>query len=403
MRSLKPLLALLAIVTVPAGFHLVTAPVTAQTAKHGEIFERMKSFVDDRTIAGAVTLVARPDRILNLDAVGYADIGGAKPMREDSLFWIASMTKPITAVAVLMLQDAGKLNVEDVVEKYLPEFKGQWLVQERTTNTVTLGRPARPVTLRDLLTHTAGLADVPAPRGDSTLAELVMAYAQQPLRFPPGSKWEYSNPGINTLGRIVEVVSGQKFEVFLQRRIFNPLGMKDTTFWPTSSQVRRLARSYKPATDGKGLEEAEIYFIKGSLSDRQRTPFPAGGLFSTATDIARFYQMLLNGGTSNGKKIVSRESIALMTRTQTGDIKTGFTEGMSWGFGFQVVKEPQGVTAMLSPGTFGHGGAYATQSWADPKKDSIYVLMIQRAGFPNGDNSPVRKAFQEAAAAAFTR
>jgi CubicO group peptidase (beta-lactamase class C family) len=115
--------------------------------------------------------------------------------------------------------------------------------------------------------------------------------------------------------------------------------------------------------------------------------------------MARLYQMMLNGGELRGKRILSKESVALLTRTQTDDIKTGFTDGMSWGFGFQVVKEPQGVTAMLSPGTFGHGGAYATQSWADPRKDLIYVLMIQRAGFPNGDNSPVRKAFQEAAVA----
>ena len=115
--------------------------------------------------------------------------------------------------------------------------------------------------------------------------------------------------------------------------------------------------------------------------------------------MARFYQMTLNGGTLNGHQIILKKSLASMTRTQTGDIKTGFTEGMSWGFGFQVVKEPQDVTAMLSPGTYGHGGAYATQSWADPKKDLIFVMMIQRAGFPNGDNSPVRRTFQEAAVA----
>jgi len=225
----------------------------------------------------------------------------------------------------------------------------------------------------------------------------VIAYAQQPLRFPPGSKWEYCNSGINTLGRIVEVVSGQRIEKFFQRRVFNPLGMKDTTFWPTPGQAKRLAKTYKPGKDDRTLEETDIYFIKGGLSDRKRTPLPAGGLFSTAGDLARFYQMMLNGGESRGKRILSKEAVTLMTRTQSGEIKTGFTDGMSWGFGFQVVKEPQGVTAMLSPGTFGHGGAYATQSWADPKKDLIYILMIQRAGFPNGDNSPVRKAFQETA------
>ncbi len=134
------------------------------------------------------------------------------------------------------------------------------------------------------------------------------------------------------------------------------------------------------------------------MSDRKRTVYPAGGLYSTAADMARLYQMLLNGGSVNGRQILTKDSLALMTRTQTGELKTGFTDGMSWGLGFQVVKEPQGVTEMLSPSTFGHGGAYATQSWADPKKDRIYVLMIQRAGFPNGDDSPVRKAFQETAA-----
>ncbi len=376
------------------------AASTPDAAKLAAIPKRMKAFVDDGSISGAVTVVARHDRIVSLDVVGLADLKAEKPMRTDSLFWIASMTKPITAVAVLMLQDEGKLNVEDPVEKYLPEFKNQWLVQEKSATTLTLVRPARPITLRDLLTHTSGLGDVSAPRTNSTLAELVMGYAQQPLKFAPGSKWEYCNSGINTLGRVVEVVSGQKFEVFLDRRIFRPLAMRDTTFWPSSSQTKRLAKTYKPGKNGD-LEETDIYFLKGGLSNRKRTPYPAGGLFSTAGDMARLYQMLLNAGAVNGKQLVSKPSVDLMTRTQTSDIKTGFTDGMSWGFGFQVVKEPQGVTAMLSPGTFGHGGAYATQSWADPKRDLIYVLMIQRAGFPNGDASPVRKAFQEAAAAAF--
>jgi CubicO group peptidase (beta-lactamase class C family) len=359
--------------------------------------KRMQAFVDDSTIAGSVTLVARHDKILRLEAVGWSDLARHEPMRPDHLFWIASMTKPITAVAVLMLQDEQRLSVDDPVEKFLPEFKSQWMIREKSEATQILVRPPRPITLRDLLTHTSGMSDVPAPRPDCSLAELVMACSQQPLRFPPGSQWEYSNAGINTLGRIVEVVSGQPFAVFLQKRILNPLGMKDTTFWPTPAQVKRIARSYKPAQDGKTLEETSIYFIKGNLSDRRRTPFPAGGLFSTAADMARFYQMMLNGGEAGGKRLLSTSAVSQLTQTQTGNIKTGFVDGMSFGFGFAVVKEPQGVTAMLSPGTFGHGGAYATQSWADPKRDLILILMIQRAGFPNGDNSPVRKAFQESA------
>ena len=395
---LRPLF--LAALTFLAGIHPV--PLTAQgrhPTKPTAISQEMQRFVDDGVIAGAVTLVGRHDRILSVDAVGFSDLSARKAMRADDLFWIASMTKPVTALAVLMLQDEGKLNVEDPVEKYLPEFKNQWLLSESARDRRTLVPAPRPITLRDLLTHTAGLGDVPAPRPDASLAELVIAYSQQPLRFPPGSKWEYSNPGINTLGRIVEVVSGEKYADFLRHRILQPLGMKNTTFWPTAAQARRLAKSYKPAEGGKGLTETDIYFIKGALGDRHRTAIPAGGLFSTAADIGRFYQMTLSGGTFGGKKISSPETLALMTRTQSGQTKTGFTDGMSWGFGFQVVREPQGVTGMLSPGTYGHGGAYATQSWADPKKDLVLVLMIQRAGFKNGDDSPVRKAFQETAVA----
>ncbi|MBI4326610.1 MAG: serine hydrolase, partial [Chloroflexi bacterium] len=153
---------------------------------------------------------------------------------------------------------------------------------------------------------------------------------------------------------------------------------------------------------GRGLEETEIFFIQGGLSDHRRTPFPAGGLFSTARDLSRFYQMMLDGGSIKGQRLLSPAAVGQMTRPQTGDIKTGFVDGMSFGFGFAVVKQPAGVTAMLSPGTFGHGGANGTQSWADPQKDLILVLMVQRAGLPNADNSPVRRAFQEAAVAAIS-
>ncbi|HXG48890.1 MAG TPA: serine hydrolase domain-containing protein, partial [Methylomirabilota bacterium] len=301
------------------------------------------------------------------------------------------------ATAVLLLQDEGRLSVDDAVEKYLPEFKGQWLVESRDEATMKLKRPTRPVTLRDLLTHTSGLGEVAAPRADCSLAELVMAYAQAPLQFEPGSRWQYCNAGINTLGRVVEVVSAQPFDRFLERRLFRPLGMRDTTFWPSAAQMKRLAKSYQPRADGKGLEETPIAFLKGELSDRRRTPLPAGGLFSTAADLSRFYRMVLNGGEWRGRRIVSTAAIAAMTRAQTGELKTGFTDGMSFGLGWAVVREPMGVTGMLSVGTFGHGGAYGTQGWVDPKRGLIFVLMIQRAKLPNADASAVRQVFQETA------
>ena len=362
----------------------------------------MNGFVANNVIAGSVTAVATKSDILSLETTGFANLEKKTTMPPDALFWIASMTKPMAAVCVLQLQEAGKLSIEDPVEKHLPEFAGQWMVEARAKGKLTLKKPARAITIRDLLTHTGGLPNTNSPRPESTLAELVMSYSKTPLQFEPGSRWSYSNAGINTLGRIVEAVSGTPFAEFLQARVLNPCGMKDTTFWPTPAQAKRIATSYRPGRDGQ-LERTEVYFLKGGLSNRKRTPYPAGGLYSTATDVVRFYQMMLNGGTFKGQRVLKKETAALMTRTQTGDIKTGFVDGMSWGLGFQVVKTPQGVTASLSAGTYGHGGAYANQSWADPKTGRIVVLMIQRAGFRNGDNSPVRKAFQEAVQKQFGR
>jgi len=352
----------------------------------------MREFVAQKEIAGAVTLVATRDKVLHLSAVGQADIAAAVPMRPDAIFWIASMTKPVTAAAVLMLQDEGKLSVDDPVAKYLPP-----LADLKTAD----GKPGN-LTLRHLLTHTSGMAEATPQESQAarTLADLIPAYAAKPLRFEPGSKWQYCQSAINSLGRIVEVVSGQSFPEFLQKRLFDPLGMKDTGFYPTAEQARRVAKSYKVA-DGK-LEETSVM---GDYDFRRRNRFPAanGGLYSTAPDYARFCQMILNQGSLDGREYLKPESVKLMTSLQTGDLKTGFTEGCGWGLGWIVVRQPQGVTAMLSPGTCGHGGAYGTQAWIDPVKGAIYVLMVQRSNFPNADGSEVRRVFQATAAAATGR
>jgi CubicO group peptidase (beta-lactamase class C family) len=350
----------------------------------------LQPFVENHTIAGAVMLVADKDNVLSLDTVGYADVAAKKPMQPDNLFWIASMTKPVTATAMLMLQDEGKLSVDDLVAKYLPE-----LANLKTAD----GKPAK-LTLRHLLTHTSGMGEV-TPQESRTarkLADLISCYANRPLQFEPGTKWQYCQSGINSLGRIVEVVSGQSFPEFLQKRIFDPLRMKDTTFYPTKEQMARLAKSYKEA-DGK-LEEVTIFILDGhDPAARDRYPAANGGLFSTAQDYIHFCQMLLNLGSFGGRQYLKPESVKLMSTIQTGDLQTGFTEGNGWGLGCCVVRKPQGVTAVLSPGTFGHGGAYGTQAWIDPAKQVIYVLMVQRSNFPNADASDVRCAFQEAAVA----
>lgn len=397
-----PFLFCAVLLTCPCSVHMLAAASLPGSAvqKLLEVPRQIERFVKDGVISGAVTLVARHGEIVSEQAVGMADIASERPMQTNSLFWIASMTKPITAAGILALQDDGKLSIEDPVEKYLPEFRNQWIIEARTSDSMTVRRTPKAITIRHLLTHTSGIGDVSAPRPDSTLGELVAAYSQQPLQFAPGSKWSYSNAGINTLGRIIEVVSGSSYAEFLQARFFNPLAMKDTTFWPNSSQVTRLATSYEPDPSGSGLRPTAIYFITGPLPDRKRTAFPAGGLFSTASDYFHFCQLMLDKGKWKGRQLLSPEAVESMTRTQTGDLTTGFTDGMSYGLGFAVVKKPSGVTEMLTPGTFGHGGAYGTQAWTDRERSAVLILMIQRAKLPNADASDVRRVFQQSAISA---
>jgi CubicO group peptidase (beta-lactamase class C family) len=361
----------------------------AYAAQPDRIAEAIQPFVEDHTIAGAVTLVADKEKILRLETIGYADLAAKKPMQQDNLFWIASMTKPITATAILMLEEEGKLSVDDHVAKYLPE-----MAKLKTAD----GKLAR-LTLRHLLTHTSGLAEATPQESKAarTLADLIPRFAEKPLQFEPGTRWQYCQSGINSLGRIIEVVSGQTLPKFLQLRLFDPLGMKHTTFYPTAAQIARLAKSYKSV--GGKLEEVPTPILD-SRDPTSRNHFPAanGGLFSTAEDYARFCRMLLNQGSLDGRQYLKPESVKRMSTIHTGDLKTGFSEGNGWGLGCCVVRRPQGVTAVLSPGSFGHGGAYGTQAWIDPVKARVYILMVQRSNFPNSDASEVRRAFQEAAA-----
>lgn len=365
-----------------------------------QISPAMQKYMASGDISGAVTVVGRSDGFTHVTADGFRDLEAKKPMEKETLFRIASMTKPITALGIMILADEGKLSPDDDVAKHLPEFKNQMLVAERGKDTLTLKKPARPVKLRDLLTHTGGIAPYPPGVDDvyqernRTLAETALAAALRPLEFEPGSKWAYSNSGIDTLGRVIEVVSGESYESFLKKRVFDPLGMIDTTFYPNAEQMSRLAVVYTKHTRGH-LAPAPDSLI--GLPPHPKHPIPAGGLISCAGDLAKLYRMMLNKGMLDGHRILSEKAVAEITRTQTGDIKTGFVDGMSWGFGWAVVKEPKGVTEMLSPGTYGHGGAFGTQAWIDPKRDLFMVLLIQRSGLPNSDASPMRKTLQEIA------
>lgn len=345
--------------------------------------QSMEGFVEAKEITGAVTLVADGEKILHLSATGLADLAKNRPMAADSIFWIASMTKPITATAVMMMQEEGKLAVGDPVSKYLPEFTGE----------------KAGITIQQCLTHSSGLSDLTQEEVKSitTLAELMPPVIAKPLLFPPGGKWQYCQTGINTAARIVEVVSGKSFPEFLQERLFDPLGMKDTSFYPVAAQLPRIAPSYSRSAAGE-LEEADLSFLGGkSPSASDRYPLANGGLFSTAPDYAKFAQMILRGGESGGKRYLKEESVRQMTTVQSGDLVTGFTPGNGWGLGWCVVREPQGVSAALSSGSFGHGGKNGTQAWIDPVKNRIYLLMIQRADMGNSDASEIRRAFQNAA------
>jgi len=300
---------------------------------------------------------------------------------------------------VLMLQDEGKLKVSDPVAKYLPEFAGL-----KTPS----GKPAN-LTIAQLMTHTSGLGEAPseAAKQAHTLADLVPLWLAAPMQYEPGEKWKYTQSGINATARIVEVVSGLSYDQFLQQRLFDPLGMKDTTFYPTDAQRARMVTAY---AFNKGTNELEPVPPRGDFGTRDRPPQGNGGLYSTAPDYARFCQMLLGGGTDEGHRYLSAEAMQFLSTPQTGDLPTGFFQNdmfgqhgknYGWGIGACVLRTPhEGVAATLSPGSFGHGGAWGTQAWVDPVKGVAYVLMVQRSNFPNSDASVVRQAFQDAAAKA---
>jgi CubicO group peptidase (beta-lactamase class C family) len=353
------------------------------------IHEAVESFVDRKEIAGAVTMVVDKDRVLHLDAAGYADLTSKRPMTPDHLFWIASMSKPITAICVMMLVDEGKIALDDPIARYLPQMGG---LRNESAERVN-------VSVLQTLNHTSGMRELDAPYADTSLANAVEKYAKSLVQFQPGTKWQYSQTGINTAAHIVEVVSEMSFDAFVQKRLCEPLGLSDTAFYLTDSQQKRLAKSYARTPAGQ-LTESPIFLLAGKKpTDRNRLPAANGGLFSTPADYGRICQMLLGGGTWQGKQILSNRSVSMLGKPTTGELATGFTDGNAWGIGCCVVQAPQGPTAMLSKGTYGHGGAYGTQAWIDPVRERAYLLFVQRANFPNADASDLRVEFQKLAAA----
>lgn len=350
------------------------------------IAKSLLPFVEQHALAGAVTVVVNKDKVLSIETVGYADIAKRKPMREDSIFWIASMTKAITGAAVMMLVDEGKIDLDAPVEKYLPEFKGQMVIVERNDERMVLKKPARPVTVRNMLSHTSGMAfksGVEEPTLDMLpLETVVRSYAMSPLLHEPDSKYLYSNEGINTAGRVIEVASGMSYEEFMNARLFYPLGMKDTGFWLTKKQAGRVAKTYKPNAAKSGLEESRTQFLHYPLDEPRRQPMPGGGLFSTGHDVARFCQMILNGGELDGRRYLSGRAITEMTKRQTqATLKESY--GLGW--------------AVQGNGEFGHGGALATNMTIHKEKGLATIYLVQHQGYAGPDGGKILPAFRKAA------
>ncbi|RYG27097.1 class A beta-lactamase-related serine hydrolase [bacterium] len=358
-------------------------------ARLAAIPARMRSFVESRQVAGTVVLVQRHGKTVLLDAQGYANLEERRPMKPDTIFQVMSMTKPVTAIAVVMCAERGLLNLDDPVEKYLPSFKALRVKDGNATRD-----PKRKLTIRHLLTHTGGLGGIdPGGLDDDAKRKLPLGtYADliptEPLNRDPGVAMEYSGLGFSTLGRIVEIASGQSFEGFLGQNVFGPLGMKDTSFFADPKDYPRIAITY---VGGMKTIEPDPYRRGAKLAN------PAGGLYSTAQDMATLLRCIAEGGTLRGHRILSPAAVEAMTTVQTGDLPVDGGDAQGVGLGFFVVKSPSGQTSLKPIGTFGHTGAFGTEFWADRKRGIVAVFVTQ--GLDNA--SPVRRTFNTMVNAAF--
>ena len=347
---------------------------------------RLQELVDQGTIPGAVALVSRHGKIATFDAVGWQNVEDKKPMQQGSIFQIMSMTKNFTGVAAMMLVDEGKLELRRNVEEYLPEFKGI-AVEEHAPNGAPVSHAAKhPPTVWQLMSHTSGLGGDPEgelkdnPRTMRvSLKDAVTYYAHQPLKFEPGTQWSYSNMGIATLGRIIEVVSGEDYVHFVTTHILEPLGMKDTFFFAPDNKKDRIALVYKHVNGSLVRSGDEI--LAGDVAKFRagaQYPAPEFGLYSCAGDLVKFYQMLLNGGAYEGRRYLSRQSVRTMTQVFTPNVEpSGWLGGTGYGLTFEIVNRPEGTLLLHSMGTFGHGGAFGTEGWIDPKNDLIRIVLVQ--------------------------
>ncbi len=383
---------------------ILSAPLPAQVASpdslglSSERLERvaalMQRHIDARTFSGAVTLVARDDRIAYFRAQGLMDIETQRPMPKDAVFRIMSMTKPVVAVSILMMLEEGKVRLTDPVSRFIPELEGLAVADPAAPFAADAAEPsgaesasapqetvpaAREITIRDLLTHTSGLMsggassaqEVTIGAGES-LADVLPRLEDAPLDFQPGTRWAYSPQfGFDVLVRVVELASGMPFDSFARQRIFDPLGMQDTFFYPAEGHPR-LATLYRSA-DGALEETPDMPFVNGTYFSG------GGGLFSTAEDYLQFASMLLNGGRLDDARLLSRKTVDLMTSVFVPDTLPGRNPGEGYGLGLRVVTDPAARNTLLSAGSFGWSGAFNTHFFVDPVERIVGVYMTQNA------------------------
>jgi CubicO group peptidase (beta-lactamase class C family) len=417
---------LVALGAVPFTIALVpTAPKAEEVGFSSErllrVHDAVQRHIDAKELSGVVTLVARKGRVVHFEAQGLMDLESKRPMPKDGIFRLASMSKPITGAAVMMLIEEGKIRLTDPVSRFIPEFKN--------LNKVAVPKPGLPpggaggrggtpaaggrggaapefdivsasreITIRDLLTHTSGLmsgglgnsvANTLAPRTPTdTLATYIPKLAAVPLDFQPGTLWRYSGQaGFEVLSRVVEVASGLPFDQFLKQRIFDPLGMKDTGFSPTGDGASRLVTMYRRANGGlervADQNQGSTVYFSG-----------AGGLMTTAADYLQFAEMLLNGGQLNGRRFLGPKTIELMSSNHTGDMVNGQfgrpAHGMGFGLSVQVVLDPVAADLRVGAGTFGWAGAYGCNVNIDPKENLVSIIMMQTA------TGPLQRDFENA-------
>ena len=398
-------------VALSVACHLALAGNIAGAMAEGFATERLRRLdmamhaeVDNKKLAGTVTLLARRGRLISLDVYGQQDLATKTPMRQDSIFRIFSMTKPVTAVAMMMLYEEGKWLPSDPIEKHIPEFKNLMVCVGRNADgSLKLEKPQHPPTMAELMTHTAGFAlgflDSPVNElyrkadvfNAVDLKDFIGRVAALPLDYQPGSQWQYSIAS-DIQGYLVERLSGVSFEQFLQDRIFKPLEMHDTAFSVPAAKRARLAMTYQPDSN----DVLQPMWVDDKAEASPRMPSGGGGLFSTATDYWHFAQMLLNEGEFNGKRILAPATVKLITanhlpaKLREGNFGIGpyrMQPGLGYGYSLGVLDKPINLHKTLGEGTYFWIGAAGTWFWVDPANELIFIGLSQRwmlaPGMPN--------------------